>query len=43
MQRDNELRSDLIDLGTVSAETKGIEGNVPDLAQGQNLTGLTDD
>ena len=43
MERDNEVRSDLIDLGTASIETKGLDGKIPDFQHGQDAVGLTDD
>lgn len=43
MERDNEQRSDLIDLGTASVETKGLIGKVVDYANGQQGTALADD
>ena len=44
MERDNEQREDeLVDLGAVSAETKGILGRAVDLPSGQPQTGILDD
>jgi len=43
MERDHEQRSDLIELGAASTETKGFEGKVPDLAIGLSGTNLSDD
>lgn len=43
MGRDKETRSDLIDLGSASIETKGAIGHVPDLALGQTGTALSND
>jgi len=39
----NEQRSDLIDLGAASVETKGLVGHIPDFAKGQDGTVLKDD
>lgn len=39
MERDN----DLIDLGAVTVETKGRNGNGPDDKLAQIMTGLSDD
>jgi hypothetical protein len=38
-----DTRSDLIDLGTASVETKGPKGDFPDLAEGQVIPGLPRD
>lgn len=44
MDRDNEQREDeLVDLGAVSVETKGILGQFVDLPSGQAQTGILDD
>jgi hypothetical protein len=43
MERENEVRSDLIDLGAARAETKGPVGQRKDDLLGQIGTGLTDD
>ncbi len=45
MHRNDDHRDDLIDLGAVSQETKGIGGTQNDVLAGQKLAGdgLTDD
>ena len=43
MERDNEDRSAVIELGAATVETKGKFGAVPDLELGIDGTGLTDD
>lgn len=45
MQRKDDLRDDLIDLGSVTAETKGGESSVNDQQNGLKpiMSGLSDD
>lgn len=43
MDREDDVRSDMIELGAASAETKGPNGPVTDYALGQILSGLSDD
>jgi len=42
-ERNMNRENDVVELGTASIETKGPKGNIPDVALGQALTGLSDD
>lgn len=44
MERNSEnRRDDVVELGAVSVETKGIVGGTVDLPAGQGLAGILDD
>lgn len=43
MDRENDVRSDAIELGAASEETKGPNGPVTDFALGRILAGLADE